>query len=228
MQAIDLEILYYLNLYSQRSVAFDHLVKELSQNNLLKGSIFVSVFWYMWFRFDSSARPAVIVAIIGSLITMVITRLLALSLPFKLRPRHDPTVDFIMPHGSRISEVQGNSSFPSDHAALFFAFSTGLYLTNKKAGIVAFIYSILFICLPRLYLGLHYFSDILSGALIGSFVIIATMLITRKVPITETILRYEQKYKAVFYAFFFILSIQLATMFEDSRALARIVSQALR
>lgn len=57
-------------------------------------------------------------------------------------------------------------SFPSGHAAFFFALSTAVYLYNKKWGIGFFIATIL-MTLSRVAAGIHYPSDIIAGALIG-------------------------------------------------------------
>jgi len=59
-------------------------------------------------------------------------------------------------------------SFPSGHAALFFAVSTIVYIYNKKAGIVFFIFSF-FICLSRVFAGIHWPLDILAGIVVGVF-----------------------------------------------------------
>jgi undecaprenyl-diphosphatase len=58
------------------------------------------------------------------------------------------------------------ASFPSGHAAFYFALSTFIYFYNKKAGILFFIGSFL-ICLARVFVGIHWPSDILAGAIVG-------------------------------------------------------------
>lgn len=58
------------------------------------------------------------------------------------------------------------AAFPSGHAAFFFALSTIVYFYNKKTGIGFFIASIL-ISVSRVFVGVHWPSDILAGALVG-------------------------------------------------------------
>lgn len=58
------------------------------------------------------------------------------------------------------------SSFPSGHATLFFALAMAIYLYNKPAGWVFFLFAII-IALSRIVVGVHYPLDIVVGAVIG-------------------------------------------------------------
>lgn len=60
-------------------------------------------------------------------------------------------------------------SFPSGHASFFFALSTGVYLYNKKLGIVFYLVSLL-MGVARIFIGVHWPSDILGGAVLGILV----------------------------------------------------------
>ena len=77
-------------------------------------------------------------------------------------------------------------SFPSGHAAFFFALATVAYLYNKKWGI-AFLIAAILIGLARIAAGIHYPSDILGGALIGIGVAYATFYIAHKITRPETL-----------------------------------------
>ena len=75
------------------------------------------------------------------------------------RPFMENNVNLILPY-------KATSSFPSGHAAFFFALSCSVYFYNKKAGILFFIASF-FIVLARVFVGIHWPMDILAGALVG-------------------------------------------------------------
>ena len=60
------------------------------------------------------------------------------------------------------------ASFPSGHAAFYFAIATIVYFYNKKAGILFFISAFL-ISVSRVFVGIHWPSDIIVGALVGLF-----------------------------------------------------------
>ncbi len=71
-------------------------------------------------------------------------------------------------------------SFPSGHAAFFFALATALYLYNKKWGTLFFLAAGL-VAVSRVIAGVHYPSDIIAGALIGGIVGSCTYYFGRKV-----------------------------------------------
>jgi undecaprenyl-diphosphatase len=59
-----------------------------------------------------------------------------------------------------------DSSMPSNPAAVGFAFATGVWLVNRRAGVLLYALAIL-LSFARVYSGVHYPLDVVSGALIG-------------------------------------------------------------
>ncbi len=58
-------------------------------------------------------------------------------------------------------------SFPSDHATAAFAIAVAILLRHRKAGIVALVVAAL-VSISRVVVGVHYPSDVLGGAVIGT------------------------------------------------------------
>lgn len=73
----------------------------------------------------------------------------------------------------RIIEAQGDLSFPSGHTGSSFAAAVVIFCTcPKKYGVPVMVLAGL-ISLSRLYVGVHYPTDVLAGALTGTLIAIA-------------------------------------------------------
>ncbi len=70
-------------------------------------------------------------------------------------------------------------SFPSGHTLSSFEAATAIFICNKKAGIPALILAFL-IAFSRLYLYVHYPTDVLGGMLLGILVAILSCFIINK------------------------------------------------
>lgn len=78
--------------------------------------------------------------------------------------------------------VPGSYSFPSCHAANTFALATFLSLVFRNRGLTIFLFVwATLVSLSRLYLGVHYPTDVLTGAAIGSAIAGVIYLLTRRI-----------------------------------------------
>jgi undecaprenyl-diphosphatase len=80
-------------------------------------------------------------------------------------PKNRP---FVSEQVNQLLQHSESASFPSGHAAFFFALATAVYFYNKKLGGFFFVSAFL-ISIARVFCGIHWPSDILAGALIGIF-----------------------------------------------------------
>jgi undecaprenyl-diphosphatase len=112
-------------------------------------------------------------AIIGALLSLGITTgIVGIFNIFYFHPR--PFIElptnllFYQPiDSSFLPNFPTDSSFPSHSTAIVFAIAIAILLTNKKAGIILlFLAGIL--GFSRIYVGIHYPSDVLAGAAIGA------------------------------------------------------------
>lgn len=62
-----------------------------------------------------------------------------------------------------------DSSFPANSAAVAFAIATAILLADRKAGVILLFLAFLF-GFSRIYVGIHYPSDVLGGAAIGALI----------------------------------------------------------
>lgn len=177
LQKIDRAITASVNQFAGHNPTVDILVEAVSSSHLFKGIPFAIVFCVYWLsnRTDHLNRSKVISACIVGIIAILVGRALAIFLPHRARPFVSETFDANIPIGMEEYYFTTWTSFPSDHALLFVALAGGVYFLNKRLGLIALAYTAVFICLPRVYLGLHYFGDVLVGAVIGA--VIAALLL---------------------------------------------------
>ena len=225
MNPFDRDVMGFINSFAGRSWALDRCVVLLSQSDVLQGSAAIAVAWWAWFLPDPARdrrRRLVLAVFCGALLALVLCRLAALGLPFRDRPIHDASAQVVIAFGMSRGVLQGHSAFPSDHAALAFSLAAGMWFVSRFAGTLLLAQAALLICLPRVYLGLHYPTDILGGALLG---IVAAWAVTRRSAATwiaRPLLALEANRPGFFYPGFVILSIQIADMMREVRSIATV------
>lgn len=81
----------------------------------------------------------------------------------------------------RVIEAQSDFSFPSGHTACSFAAAVVLFcMCPRKIGIPAMVLAVL-ISLSRLYVGVHFPTDILGGAIVGTLCALFACRIIKRV-----------------------------------------------
>jgi len=103
--------------------------------------------------------------VLKALVSAIIARFLFVNFIRFLWQRPRPFVENSV---NLLLNYSNEPSFPSGHAAFYFALSTVVFFYNKDAGALSFFLTLL-ICLARIFVGIHWPSDILAGAVIGIF-----------------------------------------------------------
>jgi undecaprenyl-diphosphatase len=114
-------LLLWINQPAGQSVVVDKLVFDITDSPLLKGCVFLAAYWWLWFDRKGEHRREVVVAMVAAIATAVLSGLLQVGLPFHQRPLHSPGLGFKIPLTVDPETLNTFSSFPSDHAMLFFA-----------------------------------------------------------------------------------------------------------
>jgi undecaprenyl-diphosphatase len=231
MNAFDVTIIDFFNQFANRSMTFDSFLVFISHVDLLKGGVIMTLFWWAWFEHDQEKKENheyLLSTAFISVISVFIARVLALGLPFRARPLFTPELHFQLPYTMQPNDLEGWSSFPSDHATLFFALATGLFFVSKKLGVFSFIYVFMVICLPRIYLGIHWPTDILAGCFLGVSLSCLGNFTKIRSFISQIGLWWHNKYPSYSYPSFiypslFLLTYQIATLFADTRYLISFV-----
>jgi undecaprenyl-diphosphatase len=217
---MDTAVITAFNQFARQSWVLDQALAFLSINKLVKGGVLISLLWCAWFRPEPASRKRehVFATLVACVIALALARISLMLLPFRNRPLHDESIDFVLPYGVAEGALDGLSSFPSDHAVLFFCLATGLFFASRALGWFALIYTAIFIALPRIYLGLHFPTDILAGAALGVSVAVVCNMSLPGMRVTNSAMRAFHAWPQFAYPLLFLTTFQIVDLFESSRS----------
>jgi undecaprenyl-diphosphatase len=227
---LDLRLLHLINDLAGQHWTLDRMVANEEMLALLKGGVLLGLYWMSWFRRggDQQDRKATIVAAMaGALVALLVARTLAAALPFRERPIYALSGAIRLPSYPIQPDLEDWSAFPSDTATYFVALAFGFWFLWRPLGAILLVWVLAYICLPRVFLAVHYPSDILAGAVIG---ILSAMLLQRsalKSWIARPTLAFEHARPDLFYPLMFLVSYELVVVFADIRIPLRAVTHAL-
>lgn len=221
--SLNLAVINWLAQYTSVSAHFNQVVQYIEAAHLFKGLPIMGVLWYFWFR-DTDAklntRQLIIATLVGCVVAVFIARLVNNIAPYQPRPFANAALPYHAYIGLPPPESQSLfdwNSFPSDHATLFFSLALGIFMISRAVGFFVFLYVMIFIALPRVYLGLHYPTDIFAGAFLGMGCV---LICTRKSIMNlynQQCMRLLNRYPAAFQTALFIISAEISMMFNDVR-----------
>lgn len=232
MNYLDTAIIHFFNQFSQQSWLVDRGMTFLVGNDIVKGGIFMILFWGIWFTYSdepkrTNSRETILLTLGGACLALFLAMVLALILSFQNRPIFTAALNFKIPLGYTCP-LESWNSFPSDHAALFAALATGIWFISRPLALLTTAYLFLVILLPRIYMGLHYPSDLAAGAVLGVVCVLLVTKINLTRSITQGILRWGQKHEGLFYALFFFMTFQVATLFHSIRHIGSAMKQLIK
>lgn len=202
----------------------DRVVNHL-QINLIRGLPFVAPLWYFWVKPDrrrDDYRRLIIQVVVTVMIALAINRAIATLMPFRVRPMYDPASGFTPLSIAPALNLEHWSSFPSDTATFFLGLATGAYLLSRRLGVSLWLYAAVVVCLPRIYLGIHYPADIIAGALLG---IVAVKGLardsTQRLFFCDEILGWGERHPGSFSLILGVITFELVVTFDDLRDLVR-------
>jgi undecaprenyl-diphosphatase len=220
--------LIWLNQFMFRWPLLDQVAEWVLKADIVKFLPMVLAVCWLWFdRTPKQAvnRPILVELLFTNFAALFIGRFSALLLPFRDRPVFNPDLHLVIPFEPGLRTW---SSFPSDHAVLAFAFAASLFRLSPTIGLWACLHATVIICLPRLYFGLHYPSDLIAGGLIGIALALITAHLRGRQAVTGFFLDVERKHSAMFYTIGFFTFFEIAEMFESIRGLVGSAFRTLR
>jgi undecaprenyl-diphosphatase len=219
--AFDYWLSQTLNQAAQQSPLLDRLLESIAVTHPLKGGIMMLAVWWLWFHKRDNTedrRAAIICMLLGVTASIVVTKIVIWLTPFRPRPLYNVDLHLVVPAGVDASYLDKLSSFPSDHASLFIALAFGFFYVSRRLGWTTLVYSLLLICLPRVFLGFHYASDVAVGGAIG----MTCVLIAQRPIIRSQVKAFSSDWlrfhPASFYCCLFTVTYQIVNQFDEARA----------
>ncbi len=170
-------LIYHMHNYTPW---LNELMIDLAQGGLYIYAVLLVAYWFIG-RTPSiiqmhreAGLSALFAGVLGLIINIIISHIW-----FRPRP-------FVTLHTVPLIHHSADASFPSDHATGSTGLAGGAFLRDRKMGIFFGILA-LFIGFSRVYVGVHYPTDVLGGFIVGLF---STFVIAKaKNPVNRLIQR---------------------------------------
>jgi undecaprenyl-diphosphatase len=219
----------FANGFAGRSPLIDGFMVQVCLTNILSTVPLTALLVFLWDKNASDERRIRLLAgavAIGS--AGLVCRILQTTLPMiglgRTRPLYDPNLIGIMhwPIGLLAHTLEGRSSWPSDSAAWLFGLALLIWLHGgRRLGVPALFLAALSSS-TRIPMGIHFLSDVLCGAAIGTLMVLAS----QRLPIPRVafkIPKLQRKWPVAFCSVMFVATYSLATFGADLRTLASMI-----
>ena len=165
----DFSVLYFL----QENIRTDFLDGVAA---ILSVAFNAGIVWFVicaLMAIPKKSRSAALMVLCAVVLAFVIGELTMKNIICRVRPCNVDT-DILLAV-SRPSSY----SFPSGHSGSSFAAATAIFLWNKKWGIPALVLAMI-VALSRVYLFVHYPTDVMVGAVFGALCAVAVYFVFKK------------------------------------------------
>ncbi|MGE7543535.1 phosphatase PAP2 family protein [Sporosarcina newyorkensis] len=164
---LDFKIFEAINQFAGHNNILDQSVVFFTKYGPLLFGLFFVWLWFTKHGNRAENRKIVLFAFTIAVVTIGIDKIIEMSF-FRARPfvNHDVTM--------LVDKLDSDPSFPSNHTAGSFALALALFWKRRKMGAVLLVFAGL-MALSRIFVGVHYPTDVLTGvfiALVVAFLII--------------------------------------------------------
>ncbi|GGE36772.1 undecaprenyl-diphosphatase [Pullulanibacillus camelliae] len=181
----DLPIYHFFNNMANHSTIVDDIMIFFTKYSPELYAAFLVVSWFLIRKSHLKERQTLVTAVFAIVFALIINMVIA-----HIWFRHRPFTT--LPAGSYhlLVSHDANASFPSDHAAMSWALASTIWFSQKRwlRWTITIIASI--VTISRLYVGVHWPSDLLAGIIVG---LIATFIASKCTFITEPLTKFGTK-----------------------------------
>jgi undecaprenyl-diphosphatase len=204
--------------FLDRYPLFDLSIQSAIYHNVLGGFWYGAALFVFWVRSNRTGQEAtrrrILTILLGSLIAILLM-LVAQALVVWPPPIHHPSLSGLYPR--YIYTNPEGSSFPSQSVTVYASLAAGIYSLHRAAGWFLWAGVVILVALPRMYVGGHYPSDVLAGAILGlaGYAAARYFLESRLVPHLERFFEGRTWMRVLAEAVVFTWILQVAVGFRD-------------
>ncbi|MBY0222484.1 phosphatase PAP2 family protein [Mammaliicoccus sciuri] len=167
---LDFKIFEAINQFAGHNNILDQSVVFFTKYGPLLFGLFFVWLWFTKHGNRAENRKIVLFAFTIAVVTIGIDKVIEMSF-FRSRPfvNHDVTM--------LVDKLDSDPSFPSNHTAGSFALALALFWKRRKMGAVLLVFAGL-MALSRIFVGVHYPTDVLTGAFIA--LVVAFLIIWQR------------------------------------------------
>ncbi|KAB7761218.1 phosphatase PAP2 family protein [Mycolicibacterium mucogenicum] len=170
---LDTRIFYYINNFARDTPWLHPVVAGYAEDGVVLFAIFLLAAWWIARRSNNpGAMAAAVWAPLGVLAAVAINQPIADTIN-AARPCNT------LPH-IIVMHCNTDGGFPSDHAMMAGAVAAGVWLVNRRLGVIAAIAAVA-MALARVYVGAHYPQDVLAGLALGATLSVSGYRVARSV-----------------------------------------------
>lgn len=217
----DLDVWVARNLadLSSRFWLLNLIVESGIETHVFGGIWYAAALFVLWTESvrgqQSSLRTGLLTILWASLLAGVFSLLAGLLMGWT-PPRNHPEVAHLYPAG--LWPNPNTSSFPSQSMAVYVAVAAGIASLRRALGTFVWVVAVMFVALPRLYVGGHYPTDILAGLVIGlaAYVLVANVVTSRLRRHLDSIVHERCWQRPLLILGFFVWILEIATGFHEA------------